>query len=102
LAVTTINSLDDMFEDAERGLEWLEKLETLQTRSASDRAAYEVAEYVMRLREAVTVLAGDRTTTQLSGTLGEETAQLVEELRQAGNDDYWNTKIRPILLKLES
>ncbi len=100
--MTTINALDDMFEDAERGLEWLEKLEALQTRSASDRAALEVAEYVMRLREAVTVLAGDRTAAQLGETVGEDMAQLVEELRQAGDDDYWNTKIRPILLKLES
>jgi len=91
-----------MFEDAERGLEWLEKLEALQTRSASDRAALEVAEYVMRLREAVTVLAGDRSAAQLGETVGEDMAQLVEELRQAGDDDYWNTKIRPILLKLES
>jgi len=100
--LTTISALDDMFEDAERGLEWLEKLEALQTRSASDRAALEVAEYVMRLREAVTVLAGDRSAAQLGETVGEDMAQLVEELRQAGDDDYWNTKIRPILLKLES
>ncbi len=100
--MTTINSLDDMFEDAERGLEWLEKLEALQARSASDHAAFEVAEYVMRLREAVTALAGDRTAAQLSEAVGEDTAQLVQELRQAGDDDYWNTKIRPILLKLES
>ncbi len=100
--MTTINSLDDMFEDAERGLEWLEKLEALQSRSASDRAAYEVAEYVMRLREAVTALAGDRTAVELGEAVGQDTAQLVEELRQAGDDDYWNTKVRPLLLKLES
>ena len=100
--MTTITSLDDMFEDAERGLEWLEKLEALQTRSASDRAAYEVAEYVMKLREAVTTLAGDRSAAQLAEAVGTDTAQLVEELRQAGEEDYWNTKIRPILLKLEA
>ena len=91
-----------MFDDAERGLEWLEKLEALQARSASDRAALEVAEYVMRLREAVTALAGNRTAAELGEVVGEETAQLVEELRQAGDDDYWNTKIRPVLLKLEA
>lgn len=100
--MTTTTSLDDMFDDAERGLEWLEKLEALQTRSASDRAALEVAEYVMRLREAVTALAGDRTAAELTETLGSEMAGLVEELRQAGDDDYWNTRIRPILLKLEA
>jgi len=98
----TTSSQDDRCEEAERGLDWLEKLEALQTRSASDRAALEVAEYVMRLREAVTVLAGDRSAAQLGETVGEDMAQLVEELRQAGDDDYWNTKIRPILLKLES
>ena len=97
--MTTINALDDRFDDAERGLEWLEKLEALQSRSASDRAAIEVAEYVMKLRSAVTELAGDRTASQLTQAVGAETAQLVEELRQAGENDYWNTRIRPALLK---
>ena len=99
--MTTTNALGDRFDDAERGLEWLEKLEALQARSASDQAAYEVAEYVMKLRTAVTELAGDRTTTELSGSVGTETARLVEELRQAGDQDYWNTKIRPALLKTD-
>ena len=54
--MSTPNALDDRFDDAERGLEWLEKLEALQARSASDQAAYEVAEYVMKLRTAVTEL----------------------------------------------
>ena len=97
--MTTINALDDRFDDAERGLEWLEKLEALQARSASDRAAYEVAEYVMRLRAAVTALAGGRTAAELSEAVGTETAQLVEELRQAGEKDYWNTRVLPALLK---
>ena len=96
--MSTINAVDDGFEDAERGLEWLEKLEALQSRSASHRAAYEVAEYVMKLRAAVTELAGDRTFSELSASVGVETAQLVEELRKAGERDFWNTKIRPALL----
>ena len=96
--MTTINAVGDGFDDAERGLEWLEKLEALQSRSASQRAAYEVAEYVMKLRTAVTELAGERTFSELSSSVGVETAQLVEELREAGERDYWNTKIRPALL----
>lgn len=90
---------DDRFDDAERGLEWLEKLEALQSRSASDRAALEVAEYVMKLRAAVTELAGSRSASNLSEAVGAETVQLVEELRQAGAHDYWNTRILPALLK---
>lgn len=90
---------DDRFDDAERGLEWLEKLEALQSRSASDQAALEVAEYVMKLRAAVTELAGDRSASDLGEAVGAETVQLVEELRQAGDRDYWNTRIRPALLK---
>ncbi len=97
--MSTTNALDDKFEDADRGLEWLEKLEALQARSASDQAAYEVAEYVMKLRTAVTELAGDRTASELREAVGAETAQLVEELRQAGDNDYWNTRVRPALLK---
>ena len=100
--MSTTNALDDQFEDARRGLEWLEKLEALQARSASDQAAYEVAEYVMKLRTAVTELAGDRTVSELSEAVGMETAQLVEELRQAGGQDYWNTRIRPALLKSDT
>ena len=83
--MTTTTTLDDMFDDAERGLEWLEKLEALQARSASDQAAIEVAEYVMKLRTAVTELAGDRS----AADLGEfcrfgHSAALVEELRESG------------------
>ena len=70
----TTTAVGDPFDDAERGLEWLEKLEALQARSASDRAAYEVAEYVMRLRAAVTALAGDRTASELNEAVGPETA----------------------------
>ena len=35
--MTTTNALDDSFDEAERDLDWLEKLEALQARSASDR-----------------------------------------------------------------
>lgn len=100
--MTTTNALDDRFEEAERGLDWLEKLEALQVRAASDRAAYEVAEYVIKLRAAVTQLAGNRTVSELSEAVGAEAARLVEELRQAGDHDYWNNRIRLALLKTES
>ena len=100
--MSTTNAQDDRFDDAERGLEWLEKLEALQARSASDQAAYEVAEYVMKLRTAVIELAGDRTASGLSGAVGPETALLVEELRQSRENDYWNTRIRPALLKSDA
>ena len=95
----TTDGMEDRFEEAERGLDWLEKLEALQARSASDRAAYEVAEYVMKLQAAVTELAGDRTGAELVEAVGVKTALLVEELRRTGDNDYWNTRIRPALLK---
>ena len=97
--MTTINALDDGFEEAERGLE---KLEALQARSASDQAALEVAEYVMKLRSAVIALAGNLASEELKETAGMETAQPVEELRQEGNNDRWYSRIRPALLKTES
>lgn len=99
--MTTTTTLDDMFDDAERGLEWLEKLEALQARSASDQAAIEVAEYVMKLRAAVTELAGDRSSAELGDSVGSETVELVEELREAGDRDYWNTRILPALQKTD-
>ncbi len=97
--MSTTNALDDGFEEAERGLEWLERLEALQARSASDKAAFEVVDYVVKLRSAITALAGDRTGDELSETVGEDTAQLVAELRRQGDRDYWSTNIRPALLK---
>ena len=99
--MTTTNAVNDGFDDARRGLEWLEKLEALQARSASDQAAYEVAEYVMKLRAAVTQLARERTASELIEAVGNDTAELVDELRQAGDQDYWNTRIRPALLKTD-
>ena len=68
--MTTTNDMQDRYEDAERGLEWLEKLEALQTRSASNRAAFEVAEYVLKLRGAVTALAGERSASELARRSG--------------------------------
>ena len=97
--MTTTNALDDPFEEAERGLDWLEKLEALQVRAASNRAAYEVAEYVMKLRAAVTELAGSRAASELSEEVSADTLELVEELRRAGDVDIWSTRIRPALLK---
>ena len=47
----------------------------------------------MTLRAAVTALAGERSASELSEAVGAETARLVEELRQAGDNDYWNTRI---------
>ena len=55
----------------------------------------------MQLRAAVTALAGERTAAELAEAVGAETAQLVEELRQAGGKDYWNTRVLPALLKSE-
>ena len=70
--------------------------------SVSDRVAYEVAEYVMKLWGAFTGLAGGRIASQLSEAVGLETAQLVEELRRTGDEDHWNTRIRPTLPKSDS
>ena len=100
--MTTTNALDDGFDEAERGLEWLEKLEALQARSASDQAALEVAEYVMKLRAAVMELAGNWAAEALKKAASTETAELVEELRQEGDNDRWHSRIRPALLKTES
>jgi hypothetical protein len=56
----------------------------------------------MKLRTAVTELAGDRTPSEISEAAGADTSALVDELRQAGDQDYWNTRIRPALLKSDS
>ena len=45
----------------------------------------------MKLRAAETALAGERSASELGEAVGAETARLVEELRQASGNDYWNT-----------
>ncbi len=97
--MSTTNALGDGFEEAERGLDRLEKLEALQVRAASDQAAYEAVEYVTKLRRAISALAGDRTFSELSDDFGDEVARLVEELRNADEEDIWISRIRPALLK---
>ncbi len=99
--MVTTNVGDD-FDEVERNLEWLEQLESLQARSASERAAFEVAEYVMKLRGAVLALAGTRTIDELDATTDTDTAQLVAELRDEGDNDQWNSRIRPALLKTDA
>ena len=47
------------------------------------------------------MLAGERTASELSALLGAETARLVEDLRQDADNDYWNTRVRPALLKTD-
>ncbi len=97
--MNTTNAMGDGFEEAERGLDRLEKLEALQVRAASDQAAYEAVEYVTKLRRAISALAGDQTFSELSDDFGDEVARLVEELRNADEEDIWISRIRPALLK---
>ena len=99
--MTTTNDMEDRFEDAERGLEWLEKLEALQARSASDRAALDVAEYVMTLRAAVTALAGGAlgVGARRGGGCGDGAVGGGASSSGRRNNDYWNTRILPALLK---
>ena len=96
--MTTTNDMADRFEDAERGLEWLEKLEALQARSASDRAALDVAEYVMKLRAAVTHWPGRRPLSS-SRPWVRRRRNWSRSCGRRVNNDYWNTRIRPALLK---
>ena len=53
----------------------------------------------MKPKTAIIELAGNRTATVLTDPVGKETTELVEELRQAGDQDYRNTVIWPTLLK---
>ena len=99
--MNTTNALDDQFDEIEKGLEWLEKLEALQARSASDQAAIEVADYVMKLRGAVLALSDDRGISEIGAAVGEEIGQLVAELRYEGDNDRWYSRIRPALLKTD-
>lgn len=90
---------DDPFEQAERQIDWIERLENVRVRHESLSASRHVVPYVEALREAMIKLAGRQTYEDLRLLHGAEAAELVDSVRRRDPDDPWHSTIKPALLR---
>ena len=97
--MTTILGNEDPFEEVERGIDWLERLENIRARQDRDAAILETVGYVNRLREAIAALSDDANLERIAELHGQEIADLMRDIRDGGSDDPWIEYLRPTLLE---
>ena len=97
--MTTILGNEDPFEELERGIDWLERLENIRARQDRDAAILETVSYVNRLREAIAALSDDANLERIAELHGQEIADLMRDIRDGGSDDPWIEYLRPTLLE---
>ena len=97
--MTTTLSHEDPFDEVERGIDWLERLENIKARQDREAAMRETVEYVNRLRHVIATLSGDTPIEQLAEHHGQPIADLIESIRKASEDDPWHKYLEPALLE---
>lgn len=95
--MTTQASNDD-FDRVEQGIDWIERLERIRAQRDKDAATRETVQYVDRLRQAMTALAGSASSHELTAAHGDEVAHLVDSIRDANFTDPWTEYLLPSLL----
>ena len=95
--MTTAIGNEDAFDEVERGIDWLERLENIKARQDREAAIHETVGYVSRLRAAISTLAGDATAEEIAELHGGEIAELVRGIRNGGTDDPWTEYLSPAL-----
>ena len=95
--MTTAIGNEDDFDEVERGIDWLERLENIKARQDREAALHETVGYISRLRTAISTLAGDATAEEIAEMHGGEIAELVQGIRDGGSDDPWTEYLRPAL-----
>lgn len=95
--MTTSVSHEDPFDEVERGIDWLERLENIKARQDREAAMLETVEYVNRLRHAIAALSEDTPIEQIAERHNQPIADLVESVRNAGEDDPWHKYLKPAL-----
>ena len=94
---TTVQFKDDDFDEVERGIDWLERLEGIKARRDKEAALRETVEYVDALRSALLALCGDDTTDDIAARHGRQVAVLVDGIRNADTRDPWDEYLKPAL-----
>ena len=97
--MVTIQSEDDAYEEVERGLDWLERLENIKARRDRESAMRETVKYVDRLRDALTELSEDIPAERIVERHGQEIADLIESVKESGANDPWLDYLKPALLE---
>lgn len=98
MTTITTQASDDDFNRVEQGIDWIERLEGIRARQDRESATEETVQYVERLRQAVTALAGDIAPHQLASTHGPEVAYLVDSIRDSEITDPWTEYLLPSLV----
>ena len=97
--MTTILGNEDPFEEVERGIDWLERLENIRERQDREAAMWETVEYVEMLRGVLMELSGAATLESIADRHGKEVADLIEGIRGDGEKDPWVEYLRPTLIE---
>ena len=97
--MTTKLGMEDPFDEVERGLDWLERLEGLRARQDREGAIRETVEYVDALREALATFAGDVDAGMIAERYGPGVAAVVEGVRDGDAKDPWVDYLKPALLE---
>lgn len=95
--MTTAIGNEDAFDEVERGIDWLERLENIKARQDREAALHETIGYVQSLREAIVVLSGEASIERIAERHGREMAELIQGIVDGGSDDPWNEYLRPAL-----
>ena len=95
--MTTTLSHEDPFDEVERGIDWLERLENIKARQDREAAIRETVAYVNRLRRVIASLSGDTPIERIAEQHGQPIADIIESVRKAGADDPWLGYLKPAL-----
>ncbi len=95
--MTTAIGNEDAFDEVERGIDWLEKLESIKVRRDREAALRETIGYVDMLRDAIVVLSNEAGVERIAELHGREIADLVQGVRHGGSGDPWNEYLRPAI-----
>ena len=97
--MTTIVGNEDPFEEVERGLDWLERLEVIRARQDREAAIRETVEYVETLRRVLVDLSGGGAPEGIAERYGKDVVELVESIGGDGANDPWVAYLRPTLVE---
>ena len=102
--MTTMLGNEDPFEEVERGIDWLERLENIRERQDREAAIRETVEYVEMLRGVLMELSGGASLESVAGESiadchGNEVSELIESIRGDGEKDPWVAYLKPMLIE---
>ncbi len=97
MTTVTTQASDDDFDRVEQGIDWIERLERIRAQRDKEAATRETIQYVDRLRQAVTALAGGASSHELTAAHGDGVAHLVDSIRDADITDPWTEYLLPSL-----